>query len=49
VLSTGAFRIANIGKEPLIQMYRKLLEIRKFVEKVWDLFGHNLVPETLAD
>jgi pyruvate dehydrogenase E1 component alpha subunit len=40
-------RIAGIKKETLIQMYRKLLEIRRFEEKVWDLFGRNLVPGTL--
>ncbi|MCW4021318.1 MAG: thiamine pyrophosphate-dependent dehydrogenase E1 component subunit alpha, partial [Candidatus Bathyarchaeota archaeon] len=28
-------------------MYRKMLEIRRFEEKVWDLFGRNLIPGTL--
>jgi pyruvate dehydrogenase E1 component alpha subunit len=46
-LSTEASRIAGIGKETLTQMYRKLLETRRFEEKVWDLFGRNLVPGTL--
>jgi pyruvate dehydrogenase E1 component alpha subunit len=39
--------VAGIGKETLVYMYRKLLEIRRFEEKVWDLFGRNLVPGTL--
>jgi len=37
----------GIEKETLVCMYRKLLEIRRFEEKVWDLFGRNLVPGTL--
>ena len=39
--------IVEIAKETLISMYRKMLEIRRFEEKVWDLFGNNLVPGTL--
>jgi len=46
-LSTEVSKTADIDKETLIQMYRKLLEIRRFEEKVWDLFGRNLVPGTL--
>jgi len=40
-------RTNNIDRNILIWMYRKLLEIRRFEEKVWDLFGRNLVPGTL--
>jgi pyruvate dehydrogenase E1 component alpha subunit len=39
--------LADVEKETLVYMYRKLLEIRRFEEKVWDLFGRNLVPGTL--
>jgi pyruvate dehydrogenase E1 component alpha subunit len=46
-LSPEATTMAGIGKETLVYMYRKLLEIRRFEEKVWDLFGRNLVPGTL--
>jgi len=46
-LSAKISRTADIEKETLIQMYKKLLEIRRFEEKVWDLFGRNLVPGTL--
>jgi pyruvate dehydrogenase E1 component alpha subunit len=34
-------------KETLIQMYRKMLEIRFFEEKVYELYGQNLVPGTI--
>jgi pyruvate dehydrogenase E1 component alpha subunit len=47
LLSPEATTLTEIGKETLIYMYRKLLEIRRFEEKVWDLFGRNLVPGTL--
>ncbi|MBU7011027.1 MAG: thiamine pyrophosphate-dependent dehydrogenase E1 component subunit alpha [Theionarchaea archaeon] len=30
-----------------IEMYRKMLEIRKFEEKVYDLFTQNLIPGTM--
>lgn len=42
-----SMRTNNIDRNILIWMYRKLLEIRRFEEKVWDLFGRNLVPGTL--
>lgn len=31
----------------LIDMYRKMLEIRSFEEKVFELFGQNLIPGTI--
>ncbi len=31
----------------MIEMYRKMLEIRHFEEKVYDLYGQNLVPGTI--
>jgi pyruvate dehydrogenase E1 component alpha subunit len=39
--------LAGIAKEKMVYMYRKMLEVRRFEEKVWDLFGRNLVPGTL--
>jgi len=35
------------SKEKLIEMYRKMLEIRHFEEKVYELYGQNLVPGTI--
>jgi pyruvate dehydrogenase E1 component alpha subunit len=37
----------NLPKENLIKMYRKMLEIRFFEEKVFELYGQNLVPGTI--
>jgi len=37
----------GIGKETLVYMYWKMLEVRRFEEKVWDLFGRNIIPGTL--
>ena len=37
----------NLPKENLIIMYRKMLEIRFFEEKVFELYGQNLVPGTI--
>jgi len=34
-------------REKLIEMYRKMLEIRYFEEKVYELYGKNLVPGTI--
>ncbi|MDH5532610.1 MAG: thiamine pyrophosphate-dependent dehydrogenase E1 component subunit alpha, partial [Candidatus Bathyarchaeota archaeon] len=31
----------------MIEVYRKMLEIRRFEEKVYDLYGENLVPGTI--
>jgi pyruvate dehydrogenase E1 component alpha subunit len=35
------------SKEQLTYMYRKMLEIRFFEEKVYELYGQNLVPGTI--
>ena len=37
----------NLTKEKLIEMYRKMLEIRLFEEKVFELYAQNLVPGTI--
>lgn len=34
-------------KTVLVEIYRKMLEIRYFEEKVFDLYGQNLVPGTI--
>ncbi|MBX5327332.1 MAG: pyruvate dehydrogenase (acetyl-transferring) E1 component subunit alpha [Candidatus Bathyarchaeia archaeon] len=34
-------------KEKLVEMYTKMLEIRFFEEKVYELYGQNLVPGTI--
>lgn len=36
-----------IEKEKLIEIYRKMLEIRSFEDKVYELFGKNLIPGTI--
>jgi pyruvate dehydrogenase E1 component alpha subunit len=37
----------TLKKEKTIELYRKMLEIRYFEEKVYDLYGQNLVPGTI--
>ncbi len=37
----------NLTKETLTEMYKKMLEIRFFEEKVFELYGQNLVPGTI--
>jgi len=37
----------TLKKEKTIELYRKMLEIRHFEEKVYDLYGQNLVPGTI--
>ncbi|WP_287588188.1 thiamine pyrophosphate-dependent dehydrogenase E1 component subunit alpha [Candidatus Borrarchaeum sp.] len=37
----------DVEKAKLVEMYRKLLELRKFEEKCWDLFSQNLIPGTI--
>ena len=37
----------NLSKEKLIEMYRKMVEIRSFEEKVFELYAQNLVPGTI--
>lgn len=36
-----------VDKKKLIEIYRKMLEIRLFEEKVFELYGQNLVPGTI--
>jgi pyruvate dehydrogenase E1 component alpha subunit len=36
-----------VEKDQLTQMYRKMLKIRLFEEKVYELYGQNLVPGTI--
>jgi pyruvate dehydrogenase E1 component alpha subunit len=37
----------TLEKGKMIEIYRKMLEIRHFEEKVYDLYGENLVPGTI--
>jgi len=37
----------ELTKDKLIEIYRKMLEIRFFEEKVFDLYAQNLVPGTI--
>jgi pyruvate dehydrogenase E1 component alpha subunit len=37
----------NLTRKSLIEMYRKMVEIRLFEEKVFELYGQNLVPGTI--
>jgi acetoin:2,6-dichlorophenolindophenol oxidoreductase subunit alpha len=37
----------DLKKEKLTEMFRKMLEIRLFEEKVFELYGQNLVPGTI--
>lgn len=37
----------DLPKESIVKMYRKMLEIRFFEEKVFGLYGQNLVPGTI--
>ncbi|MHA1958259.1 MAG: hypothetical protein ACW968_15185 [Candidatus Thorarchaeota archaeon] len=34
-------------KKTLVDLFTRTLKIRLFEEKVWDIFGQNLVPGTL--
>ncbi len=36
-----------MNREKMIEIYRKMLEIRFFEEKVFELYGQNLVPGTI--
>jgi TPP-dependent pyruvate/acetoin dehydrogenase alpha subunit len=38
---------SSLAKEKLMEMHRKMLEIRFFEEKVFELYGQNLVPGTI--
>ena len=37
----------SLTREKLVEMYRKMLEIRSFEEKVFELYAQNLVPGTI--
>jgi pyruvate dehydrogenase E1 component alpha subunit len=37
----------NLTKEKLVEMFKRMLEIRFFEEKVFDLYAQNLVPGTI--
>jgi len=39
--------VLDLSKERLTQMYRGMLEIRLFEEKVFELYGQNAVPGTI--
>lgn len=39
--------VLNLTREKLVQMYRKMLEIRSFEDKVFELYAQNLVPGTI--
>lgn len=36
-----------VKKETLVDLYTRTLKVRLFEEKVWEIFGQNLVPGTL--
>jgi TPP-dependent pyruvate/acetoin dehydrogenase alpha subunit len=36
-----------LEKEKMVEIYRKMLEIRLFEEKVFELYGQNVVPGTI--
>lgn len=36
-----------VKKETLVELYTRTLKVRLFEEKVWELFGQNLIPGTL--
>ncbi len=38
---------SSLTKEKLVEMYRQMFEIRSFEEKVFELYGQNLVPGTI--
>jgi len=37
----------EVPRERLVEMYKKLLQIRHFEEKVFELYGQNMVPGTI--
>ena len=39
--------VSTVENGKLVDMYRKMLEIRLFEEKVFELYGQNLVPGTI--
>jgi len=38
---------SSLARERLVEMYREMLRIRYFEEKVFELYGQNLVPGTI--
>ncbi len=38
---------ATLNREKMVELYRKMLEVRLFEEKVFELYGQNLVPGTI--
>jgi TPP-dependent pyruvate/acetoin dehydrogenase alpha subunit len=38
---------SNLAREKLVEMYQRIVEIRLFEEKVFELYGQNLVPGTI--
>jgi pyruvate dehydrogenase E1 component alpha subunit len=42
-----AEEMTSLKRETLVEMLRKMLEIRLFEEKVFELYGENLVPGTI--
>jgi pyruvate dehydrogenase E1 component alpha subunit len=51
VLSTSTIKVhgtdLKFTKDMFLQIYRKILEARLFEEKVYELFGQNLIPGTI--
>jgi len=47
MLRDGRRLMPNLTKERLAGMFRKMLEIRLFEEKVFELYAQNLVPGTI--
>ena len=39
--------LMELPKEKLVEMYRKMFEIRSFEEKVFELYAQNMVPGTI--
>ena len=37
----------SVARETLVEIYRKMFEIRSFEEKVFELYAQNLVPGTI--
>ena len=46
-MSVNITGVSGIEEKTLTYLFEKMLEIRRFEEKVWDLFGRNLIPGTL--
>jgi len=44
---TEGYLSTDLSKDKLVEMLRKMLQIRFFEEKVFELYGQNLVPGTI--